>query len=287
MLLGIGLLRRGALLHEAVCDAAGAHIRYRRPVLRRRYPPRQPPGHAGGRRVLAHQRHHHVPRRKRLGQPVQHPAGVVRIPRQHQMPHDDAPLHNAVFVIDRPSCLAEHLPDGIAGHGEVVRCAGQRPGQIAVGVFQVGQVDVHPALQRPQRLHPLIAAAVVHHRHRQPRLQRRQYPRQKVGGRHQLDVVGALGDQLVKYLPQPPGCDVLSRPSGGDAPILAVAAPQGAAGEEHRARAPRAGDGRLLPLVQRRPRHPQTGGHTAIAVSPLRRALRGAQAGTEGAGHTL
>ena len=64
----------------------------------------------------------------------------------------------------------------------------QRP----VRVLQIRQIHVHQPLQRPQRLHPLVPAAVIHHRHGQPGRQRRQYPRQEMGRRHQLDVVRPL-----------------------------------------------------------------------------------------------
>ena len=195
-----------------------------------------------------------------------------------------APLEEAVLHHIRP-CLAEHLPDGRRGRGEVVRCGGQPCRQRGVSVFQVRQVHVRLPLQQPQRLHRLIAAAVIHHRHRQLRLQRRQDPGQEVGGRYQIDVVGALSDQFLKDLPQPSGGDGPAEATGGDLPVLAIAAPQGAAGEKHRAAAPRSRQGRLLPQVQGGPGHAQPGGHTAEAVAFGFRSFRAAAAGTQRADH--
>ena len=195
-----------------------------------------------------------------------------------------APLQQAVFQ-HTGAGLAHHLPDGQPGHGEVIRRGGQRVRQCVVGVFQVGQVDIHLALQLPQGLHRLVAAAVIHHGDTQLRLQRRQDPRQEMGGGHQIDIVGALGDERLEDLPQVRRGDGLAVASGGDGAILAVGAPEGAAGEEHRSAAVCAGDGRLLPHMQGGAGHANTRGHAAKAAAFLLRPLRAAAAGTQRADH--
>ena len=276
----VGLLGGGPFLHEAVLNAAVPHIGHCRPVLRRRHPPRQPAGHASRRRILAHQGHRQVAGCEGLRDPVQHLPGVVQIPRQYQVPQDHTLFHQPVLVVHRPSHLTKHLPYGFAGRGKVVLRPGECLSQRAVGIFQVRQIYVYLSFQLPQRIDLFIPTAVVHHRYRKLWLQGRQYPRQEMSGRHQFNVVGAPGDQLVENLPQPRCGDILSLTTGGNTAILTVAAPQGAAGEKHRSCAICAGDGRLLPLVQHGPCHPQSGGHTAESAAVLRSALCPAVTGT-------
>ncbi len=80
--------------------------------------------------------------------------------------------------------LAQVCPDYVPGteatvtftfddHAFLIR-AGQRLRQPVVGVFQVRQIDIHLALQGPKGFCPFITAAIVHHRYRQLRFQRRQ-----------------------------------------------------------------------------------------------------------------
>ena len=117
----------------------------------------------------------------------------------------------------------------------------------------------------PERLHRLIAAAVVHHRHRKLRRQGRENVRQKMGGGHQINVFRSLGNELLhgpaeggrRHLPaKAPGADLL---------ILAVQASQGTAGKENGPAAARPCQGRLLPLMAHHFGHLQPSRHPANA----------------------
>ena len=163
---------------------------------------------------------------------------------------DDHPLGDPLPLPLDAAHLAHHLPDRPGGHREIVRRAGERPCQGGIRVFQVGQIDVDFPLQCPEGLHPLVAAAVVYHRHRQRPLQRGQDGGQKVGGGHQVDVLRPLGDQLLHDLPQPAAGHGLSRRRAADGGILAVPAAQGAATEKDGTAAAAARQHRLLPFVK-------------------------------------
>ena len=126
------------------------------------------------------------------------------------MADDDAPGDLLPLPAHRTD-LPHHFPDGVGSHGKVVRRPGQLPRQTGVRVLKIGKVNVNAPLQRPQRLHPLISAAVVHHRHGQFRPQCRENRGQKVGGGHKVDVFRPLGDQVFKQTPKPGGIDVYKR----------------------------------------------------------------------------
>ena len=199
---------------------------------------------------------------------------------------DDHPLPQQAILHAAGTHLTEHLPDGLRGHGEVVRGVGIAPGRLLQPVFQVRQPDLHFSFQQTQRLHPLVAAAVEHHRHRQRLLQRRQQEGDEVAGGDEVDVVGALSDKLTEDLPQPLRGDGLAHPLGGDGVVLAVDAAQRAAGEEHRSAAPCTGEHRLLPQVQPGPCDDRHGGHPAEAAAVGLGALRPAPTGPDVTDHT-
>ena len=219
-----------------------------------------------------------------LGHPVDDAAGIVQIAGQHQMADDHAAAQEAVFHHIGPG-LAEHLLYGSGRHGKIIRRGGELGRQCAVGIFQVGEPDIHQPLQRTQGLHPFVAAAVVDQRHGELGLQRREDPGQEVGGCDEVDVVGALGDQLLKDGAETLGGHILAEALRRDGVILAVDAAQGAAGEKHRAGAVGAGDRRLLPVVEGGAGNAQSRGHGAEAVSPIGGTRRAAVAGTEAADH--
>ena len=165
--------------------------------------------------------------------------------------------------------LPHHLPDGIGGHGKIVRRPGQLPRQTGIRVFEVGEVNIDAPIQRPQRLHPLVSAAVVHHRHRQLWPQRREDRGQKVGGGHKIDVFRPLGNEVFKQLPESGGVRGLPYRAAADGGVLAVAAPERAAAEENRAASPSPRQRRFLPFVEHGFGH--EGGIRAAAEAPLPR----------------
>lgn len=124
--------------------------------------------------------------------------------------------------------------------------------------------------------------AVVDHRHRQPGPQGRQDIGEKVGGGHQVDVLDALVDELEKDPAEVGGSQGFSEVFPGNLHILAEAAPEGAAGEEHGAGAVSAGDHRFLPVVGGGPGGVDLAGHPAEAQR-TGGAVDAAAAGAEGA----
>lgn len=147
----------------------------------------------------------------------------------------------------RRTGLAYHFPDGVLGTGEIVRRTGKVGGQSTVRVLEIGQVDVNFPLQLPERFHPLVAAAVAHHRHREFGLQGRQDGGKKVGGGDEIDILRPLGDQVFENSAQSGGIHGSAHGAAADGGVLAVFAAQGAAAEEQGAAAPGAGQNRLLP----------------------------------------
>ena len=102
----------------------------------------------------------------------------------------------------------------------------------------------------------------------------------EVGGVDEVDVVHALGDELKVDLPQPLHGHRFTEAVVGKLEVLAEAALQAASGEEHRARAPRAGDHRLLVEVRRGPGDARLDAHAAAARAGFA-PERPAPAGTE------
>ena len=165
------------------------------------------------------------------------------------MPDDRAPHHFFTAPL-RHSRLPYHLPDGFPGHGEVVRRPGKTSRQSCVGILEVRKVNVYFPLQPAQSLYPLIAAAVVHHRHRQLRGEGRENGGQKLGGGHQINIFRAPGDQILKNPPQSGAVRGRPHRPTADGGVLTVFAPQCTAAEEHRAAAAAPRKGRLLPFVE-------------------------------------
>ena len=196
------------------------------------------------------------------------------------MTDNNAFLQDALPIQLIGAGLADHLPDGGLGHLRVIRRPGVFLRPFPVGVFEVRQIDVDFPLQGSQGLHLVIPPAVPDHRHRQGLLQRLGHCVGVVGGVHQVNVVGPGVDQLEENFPQAGEGDFFSEVLLADAVVLAENAAQGAAGKEHGARPPGAGEGRFLPLVESRPGQHRRFWHPAAAAALG--AVTAALAGTEG-----
>ena len=105
---GVFLLGGGALLSEAVGNAAVRHVPFRRPVFRLCHPPGQLALGPRLGRVLAHKGEQHFAGAEGLRHPVDDVLRVFQFSRQHQMPDENAAFQLAVFHSVWPS-LAEHL----------------------------------------------------------------------------------------------------------------------------------------------------------------------------------
>ena len=176
--------------------------------------------------------------------------------------------------------LADHLPDGGGGHGEVVARSGEPPGKRPVGIFQVRQVDVNFSFQGFQCFHPLVAAAVVDHRHRKLWFQGRENGGKVLGGGDQVDVLRPLGNQVLKNVPEPNAVRGRSHRGGADGGVLAEGAPQGAASEKDGPAAPGTCQDRLLPTVNHglgNQRRPRAAAEPKRPPGPVHSAIPGAQ----------
>ena len=86
-----------------------------------------------------------------------------------------------------------------------------------------------------------------------------------VGGVDEVDVVGALGDEILTDLPQALHGDSFSKILMADLLVLTEHTAKTAAGKKHRSRSPCAGDGGFLPLVEGRTGQHGHFRHTAVA----------------------
>ena len=164
------------------------------------------------------------------------------------MTDDGAPDHSVPLPEDGAG-LPDHFPDGGLGNLRVVYRPGKPSRQDGRGIFHVRQVDIHQPFQLLQRLHPLIAAAVINHRNRKLWGQGRNQRGQKLGGSNKIDVFRSLADERFHCLPQLARIHRGSHRAGADGPILAVAAAQCAAAEEDGSAAPCPCQGGLFPFV--------------------------------------
>ena len=219
--------------------------------------------------------------REGIGHPVHDLLGLVQAAGEKEVADDDAAFQDALAVHLIGAGLADHLPDGGSGHRRVVPGGGVLFRSFLVGVFEVGQVNLHLALQGPQGLHLVVAAAVPHHRHGQGFLQGLGHHMGVVGGVHQVDVVGPLGDEFLKNFPQTVQRNPFAEVLLADAVILAKDTAQGTAGEKDGAGPTGSGQGRLLPVMEGRSGQDGTVGHPAAALGLG--AVAAAAPGTEGA----
>ena len=200
------------------------------------------------------------------------------------MPDQHPPLQKPVLHHAGPR-LPVHLQDGRPGGLRIVRRRGVTPGGRRRGVFAVRQIDLHLSFQHAQGLQALVPAAVPHHRHRQGLLQGPRHGVGEVSGIDQINVVGPLGDQLPKDLPQARHGDDPAEIPAADLLVLAEDAPQRAPGEKHRAGAARPRNRRLLPAVEGGARHHRQGGHPACPRPRRLRAQGMAPAWAQAAAH--
>ncbi len=204
--------------------------------------------------------------------------------RQHQVPHHHTALQHAVFIKAHRPHLPEHLPQGLGRHGKIIRRSRIPGGKRAVVIFQVGQVDLHPALQQPQHFHPLVPAGIIQYRDRQAfaaQVQCFQDPRQVLCGGNQIDIVRPLRLQCKKNFRQPFGGDLFPLAPVTDDAVLTKNTAQRTPAEKHRPGAPFGvlpADAGLLPPVESGPGGAQ--GIPRPAAASLGTAVCPAAAGT-------
>ena len=174
--------------------------------------------------------------------------------------------------------LAHHLPDGPCGNGKIVLRPGKLFCQGIVRILQIRQINIHQALQLGQGLRLFVAAAVIHHRHRQFGGQGRDDGGQILGGGHQIDILRPLGDQIFHFQMQSGRIHGFSHRGCGNCPILAIYALQGTAAKKHSTAAAIACQGRLFPFVEHglgNQRLPGTAAKAHFPGSPVHPTLPG------------
>ena len=174
--------------------------------------------------------------------------------RQGKVAQDHAPLQDALAVKNRVPGLSHHGFNGGPGLCKIVRRGGKLCRKGRRNIFQVGQPDVDEAAPGMHALHGLVAAGVADDGQMQPlcpgQVEGSDDPGPPLPRRDKVDVVGSLRLQVQKDLGQALYRDLPAQSLGADGVVLAEAALESAAGEEHRAAAPGAADAGLLPEVQ-------------------------------------
>ena len=212
------------------------------------------------------------------------------MPRQHQVTHDHAALHEPVLVHQlSPAAfdLACHLRQARHGHTRVVLNVGERLRKPRIGIFKVGKPHVDQIAERRHGTRALITARVVDDWDGQPaRPCRGNRSRQQVRvvcRRHQVNIVRTLVLQLQHNLDQALGRNLKPKIARRDLVVLTIDAFERAAAKEDRARTGLARDRRLLPHMKRRAGHLERVVSTACAARTLI-ARRTATARTQMAG---
>ena len=212
------------------------------------------------------------------------------MPRQHQVAHDDAALHEPVVIHQlTPAALdlARHLRQSRHGHARVILNMRKRLRKPGIGIFKVGEPHIDQVTQGSYGTRPLIAARVVNDRDVQPaRPCRGNRGRQQVRivrRRHQVNIVGTLVLQFQHNLDQALRRNLKAKIAGRDLVVLTIDAFERAAAKENRARTGLARDRRLLPHMKRGAGHLERVVGTAYAARTLI-ARRTATARTQMAG---
>ena len=172
---------------------------------------------------------------------------------------------------ERFRTLADHFLQGLGGVLEIIRRVGISKRQSGRDVFEIGQPDVHQALQSLNGFHPLIGAGVIDDRECQALVfgvpQGPDHLGKEMFCRDQIDIVGTLLLQRHKDFRQPSGRQLRPGHGLGDGIVLAEYTAHIAAGEKDGARAPAAGNNRLFMIIERGPRGKQIRGHITVADS--------------------
>ena len=179
---------------------------------------------------------------------------VVDVAGQGEMPQDHALLQDALGIEYRMPGLPQHFLDGGFCLREVIR-RGRKIRREGRGyIFQISQPDVDIPVPCPDALDGLVSAGVADDGEGEPLrprcIQRREDPWPPLPGGDEVDVVGTLPLQVEEDLRQVLHRDLFAETLGTDGIILAEAAFQGAAGEEHGSAAAGAADAGFLPEVQ-------------------------------------
>ena len=127
---------------------------------------------------------------------------IVQAARQNEVTDDDALLQEAVIVQFVRANLVVHMKDGFRCDLGIIFSRTVALSQGRIEVFQIGQINLDLALESVDGRCRFIAAAVVDNRHGQGLCQTFEDGLLVRRRRDEVDVMGALFDELAVDIPQ-------------------------------------------------------------------------------------
>ena len=192
---------------------------------------------AVGRAVLIHQVEVGVGRNL-IGQETQDLVTAGQIVGQDQVADEQPPRSDAACVHLQVAHLSVHLFDGGLIYLGVGLDFGITFGDLGIGVFHIGHVNIDHPVEQSEHCQRVVAAGVVDQRDAQPSLSSDQHPCQDLGnymaGRDEVDIVTATALQVEHHGRQIFGFDFVPGVGLADVVVLAKLALQVAADEENR-----------------------------------------------------
>ena len=157
------------------------------------------------------------------------------------MANHHAALKQSIFD-DIVAHLTVHLQNCRSCVGKVVLRTAVPTGKIAVGILEVGEINLNLSLQCAQCLHTLIAARVPHDGDGERPLKCLQYSVGVLRGTDEVDIVRTLCNQIVKNGAQFGDGYRFSEVFMADAAVLTKHTAEDTAGEKYGSRAMNAAD---------------------------------------------
>lgn len=191
--------------------------------------------------------------------------GVFYLAGEDEVADEDAFFEDAVGAYFVGAGLTEHLLNGGGGFFEVVRGVAVAFGCFAVHVLEVREPALDFISQESDCVDAFVAAAVVDDGDGQRVSQALEYGVCVMGGRDEVNVVGALADELLIDFFQAVDGDFYAFPHFADFVVLAVDAGEVASCEEDGAGASGSCDAGFFPVMERSSGN--DGKHAAGAVA--------------------
>ena len=94
------------------------------------------------------------------GDPVQKAEAFAGKPRQDEVAHQGALLHEAFGVVLGRAGLAAHFRKGLAGNLKIIRGLGAQLPHLRGIMLEVGQIDIYNTLQRFKSGQCLVATGI-------------------------------------------------------------------------------------------------------------------------------
>ena len=179
------------------------------------------------------------------------------MPGKEQMAHDHPSCDHSPLVKRRETRLGDHFLKSRFRRLHIIRRTGIRRGQLRIHVLEIRQIDVHQAGKHSKGFRLLITATVVHHRDPESMFfcqrKRRHNLRDKMSGRHQVDVICFLILKFQHDLRKTLCRNLFAALPSGNAAVLAEDTSKRTSGEKHGSRSFASGNTGFLPHVKRGP----------------------------------